>query len=170
MPDNILPIFTVARVRMIVNEQLTAVRAGETSLTAAQTAIIDALGRLAESQAAMAAIRDAEVTAPGEGRVARNPRSTSAAAAAAIAPVVGTQRGDVLAAIVEAGGLTDPQIARRCRISQNSARPRRGELVESGHVCDSGRTRRHNGRPHVVWAATPEGRAWVDRTADDQAA
>ncbi|MEV8615675.1 hypothetical protein AB0383_48620 [Amycolatopsis sp. NPDC051373] len=156
-----------------MSEQLTAVRAGEASLNTAQAVILDALERLEFAQAEAARIRDAEVTAAGEGRVAANPRSTSAAAAAAIAPRIGTQRGTVLTAIVDAGGLTDVQIAKRCRISPNSARPRRLELVESGHVVDSGRTRKHGGRAHVVWVATPEGHAWDVRNsepADDQAA
>ncbi|WP_329064918.1 hypothetical protein [Amycolatopsis sp. NBC_01480] len=171
---NVSPIFTVRRARQIASEQLTQVRGGEIALNEAQAAILDAFDRLEFAQAQAARIRDAEVTAAGEGRVASNPRATSARAAAAIAPKIGTQRANVLTVIAEStNGLTDVEVGRRCRIGPNSARPRRLELVESGHVVDSMRTRRHRGRDHTVWSATAEGHAWVARngsSTDDQAA
>lgn len=82
---------------------------------------------------------------------------TSAAAARKVLPKTGTQKRDVLNALVEAHatghvGATDPELQRRLGIGPNSLRPRRGELVTLGLVTDSGRTRNHEGNPHIVWA------------------
>ncbi|NIJ10610.1 hypothetical protein FHU38_000954 [Saccharomonospora amisosensis] len=110
--------------------------------------------------ARQAQARDAEVRAAGEGKVAADPRPTSAQAARTIAPRVGTQRARILAAIVEYGGLTDHELAERLGMLDNSVRPRRTELVSGGFAADSGRVRTHRGTAWVVWEATEEGRAW----------
>lgn len=107
----------------------------------------------------MAAVRDAQVTESKEGKVSRNPSATSAKAARKVALKSGTQRAEVLAYLVAHAGATDSEIARDLHMGLNSVRPRRGELVESGHASDSGRTR----DDHTVWEATAEGRAWALR-------
>lgn len=172
--NNVRPIFTLRRARQIAAEQLTAVRSGEATLNEAQAAILDAFDRLEFAQAEAARIRDAEVTAIGEGRVAANPRDTSARAAAAVAPRIGSQRASVLTALAKsADGCTDVELSRICGLGGNSVRPRRGELIASGHARDSGETRIHGGSPHTVWSATSEGLAWYSRnveSATDQAA
>lgn len=81
---------------------------------------------------------------------------TSSVAAARVLPKTGTQRRDVLDAIVEAYvkqhlGATDPELSRRLGVSGNSIRPRRGELATAGLVVDTGHTRAHEGNPHIVW-------------------
>lgn len=70
--------------------------------------------------------------------------ATSRAAAARQTPAkAGTDRARILAAL-EAGPLTDEQIADTTGIEANTVRPRRGELVRDGlvvRVDDEGRTR-----------------------------
>jgi hypothetical protein len=101
-----------------------------------------------------------EVTQAREGKVARNPRATSAKAARNIAPKAGTQRGRVLAAIAEHGGLTDFELAERLGMLDNSIRPRRAELLDACLVRDAGRVRQHRGHWWVVWEATEAGLGW----------
>lgn len=82
---------------------------------------------------------------------------TSSEAARKALPKTGTQRREILDALVAAHasghvGATDPELERRLGIGPNSVRPRRGELVTAGLVYDSGRTRDHLGNAHIVWA------------------
>lgn len=81
---------------------------------------------------------------------------TSAAAAAKVLPKTGTQRRQVLDAIVEAHvaghlGATDPELSRHLGMGANSVRPRRNELATAGLVVDTGHTRQHEGNAHTVW-------------------
>jgi len=65
-----------------------------------------------------------------------------------------TQRQRVLTAITAAGwcGATDEELQDRLQLNPSTQRPRRVELVASGLVVDSGRTRRtRSGRRAVVW-------------------
>ena len=109
------------------------------------------------------AARDAQVTAPVEGLVSRNPASTSAKAARRVEPKTGTQRAAVLREIVERGGCTDFELSHRLRLLASSLRPRRVELVRDAYVKDSGTTRQHRGGAWTVWVATPEALAWYSR-------
>ena len=82
--------------------------------------------------------------------------ATSKAAAKAIEPVAGTQRGRMLAQIKEFGffGMTDQDFSRICFLPGDSVRPRRGELLKAGLIVNSGRTRKTpKGRDAVVWVA-----------------
>ena len=82
--------------------------------------------------------------------------ATSKAAAKAIEPVAGTQRGRMLAQIKEFGffGMTDQDFARICFLPGDSVRPRRGELLKAGLIVDSGITRKTvSGRQATVWVA-----------------
>lgn len=84
------------------------------------------------------------------------PRATQVAAAARALPRSGTQRRRVYDQIVRAGqdGLTDEEIGAFLRLSLNSVRPRRLELVEAGLVADSSRRRDTQGKnPAIVWIA-----------------
>lgn len=88
-------------------------------------------------------------------------RRTSVNAAAAALPRSGTQRRRVLDAIVAAAangrhGACDVELSRHLQLGLNSVRPRRLELVEAGLVADTGRTRVHDGREHVVWGPGPD--------------
>lgn len=99
---------------------------------------------------------------------------TSFTAAMKALPKSGTQRRLVLEAIVDAAargyaGATDVEVAKHLRLSGNSVRPRRGELVELGLVEDSGRTRRHEGNDHIVWAPTGAALAALHRAAPPKA-
>jgi hypothetical protein len=161
MPE--IPVYSVSRIRNVVTANLAAVRTGQSSLAEAEARILSAFDGHAEQVAAMAAIRDAEVTADGEGKVRADAGDTSAKAAAAIAPKAGTQRGRVLAFIVEGGGSTDYEIARDLKMLPNSVRPRRNELIAGAYVVDSGQRRQHRGSQWVVWQATAEGHAWYSR-------
>ena len=81
---------------------------------------------------------------------------TSQEAADAVAPRTPTQRQRVLRALLQAGsgGLTDEETAYRCSMHEGSARARRVELVDTGCVRDSGKTRRtRTGRRATVWVA-----------------
>ncbi|MEV4604826.1 hypothetical protein AB0K15_46685 [Amycolatopsis sp. NPDC049253] len=114
---------------------------------------------------AMAALRDAQVTANAEGKVQADPAVTSARAARNVEPRTGNQRGRILAFLVEHGdGGTDFELGVVLGILPNSVRPRRGELVDAGYLVDSGTTRRHRGSDWTVWVPTDEGRAWHART------
>lgn len=81
---------------------------------------------------------------------------TSSTTAARVLPKTGTQRRQVLDAIVEAHvsqhlGATDPELSRHLNLPGNSVRPRRNELATAGLVVDTGHTRTHEGNPHTVW-------------------
>lgn len=80
---------------------------------------------------------------------------TSAAAAAAITPHVGTLLATVLDAFHGAThGLTDEECQRLLELEGSTQRPRRVELVRRGLVVDSGTRRRTSaGRSAVVWRA-----------------
>jgi predicted ArsR family transcriptional regulator len=112
---------------------------------------------------------DADLTAPREGMVAKNPTATSARAARRVEPKTGTQRGKVLTALVEHGGLTDLELAEKLGLLENSVRPRRTELCTGQYARDSGRVREHRGSQWVVWEATDAGRAWWTRNVSNAA-
>lgn len=107
---------------------------------------------------------DAPPDRPAPGQRARAARRTSAAAAAAVEPRTGTQRWKVLAAVAQvardprSGGLTDVELANWTGLPPNSLRPRRKELVDGGWLEDSGKTRSHHGRDHIVWVLGDKGR------------
>jgi hypothetical protein len=82
---------------------------------------------------------------------------TSQDAAEAIRPDAARLRGMVFAVISGAGtqGMTDEEGIDQTQISPSTYRPRRVELVQSGQVRDSGRTRKTaSGRKAVVWVST----------------
>jgi hypothetical protein len=81
---------------------------------------------------------------------------TSRAAADRIEPTKDTLRAAVFSYIVQGGlnGATDQEISDALDMPGNTERPRRIELVESGHVADSLRRRKtRSGRNAVVWIA-----------------
>jgi transcription initiation factor IIE alpha subunit len=83
---------------------------------------------------------------------------TSRLASAKIAPTAHTLRQAVLRCLVSAGldGLTDEEMQDRIPMQPSTQRPRRVELVRSGHVIDSGRKREtRSGRSAVVWVIAP---------------
>ena len=84
-----------------------------------------------------------------------DPTDTSLAAALGIK--TGTARRKVYDALLECDprGLTDEEIIALTRLSPNTARPRRIELVNRGFVEDSGRRHRTNtGYPAILWRLT----------------
>lgn len=86
---------------------------------------------------------------------------TSRAAADAITPKSGTQRGRVLE-LLSRRSLTREEVAAALGIPDNSARPRIRELVAGGWVAPTGDTRPSAaGHESEVMAATMRGRAWV---------
>jgi hypothetical protein len=159
------PVYTVSRVRNIVTANLAAVRTGESNLADAEARIMGALSGYEAQQRAAAALRDAEVTENTPGKTTSDPALTSAHAARTVAPRTGNQRGRVLIDLVEHGGATDFELVRRLSMLDNSARPRRRELVEGGYVRASGLIREHFGTAWTVWEATTEGRAWYRRAS-----
>jgi hypothetical protein len=85
------------------------------------------------------------------------PLDTRAAAAAAIAPLVPSLHERVRDFIASRGhrGATDHEIQSELGLSGDTARPRRRQLVKSGIVVASGRTRLSpSGNPMTVWIAT----------------
>jgi hypothetical protein len=79
---------------------------------------------------------------------------TSKKAAASIAGMSRSQRQAILEFFKLRGahGATDEEVCEFLKLSANTERPRRGELVSSGLVVDSGRTRlTRSRRPAVVW-------------------
>lgn len=89
-----------------------------------------------------------------------NGTATSKAAARQIKVVAGTQRAEILRAIVEAGseGLTDKEIQDALGMGGDTERPRRGELLKGGYVRESGELRETaNNRKGIVWVATRKG-------------
>lgn len=96
------------------------------------------------------------------GPLFQRPSETSRAAAREISPHAESLRGSVLAllrSLSAAGkGATDEQIAETLRMSPNTERPRRIELVRMGCVIDSGeRALTKAGRKAVVWTIAPRG-------------
>lgn len=82
---------------------------------------------------------------------------TSQSAAEQIAPNAGTLRAQVLEHLQQSGrhGATDEEMQTALGMNPSTQRPRRIELVRSGHASDSGTTRRTNsGRAATVWRAT----------------
>ncbi len=85
---------------------------------------------------------------------------TSKAAAEKAKPNAASQRARVLKLITEScwrddPGLTDEEIQDRLGLTGNTQRPRRMELLKTGVVKDSGRTRKtKSGREAVVWVTT----------------
>lgn len=79
---------------------------------------------------------------------------TSHAAAERIEPAADTLRAEVYSWIVRNGlyGSTDEETAEALSMAGNTQRPRRVELMDGGHVVDSGRRRKtRSGRNAVVW-------------------
>lgn len=172
MSDNVVqfPSFTFDRVRQEITAAFANVRTGRTELWAAQAAVLAALDALEAHQARMREAHNSSVSATGEGKLTRDPRITSARAAARIAPRTGTQRAAILAYIVEHDGATDYELASQLKMLPNSVRPRRGELVEGGYIQPAGRTRRHRGSDWEIWAPTPDGVEWHEHNANGAAA
>lgn len=88
---------------------------------------------------------------PGHRRV-----DTSASAASALSPVLGTLQSAVLSAIRAAGehGLTTNELAAKLCIDRGSIQPRTSELRRMGRIIDSGRRRPNaNGKKAIVWIA-----------------
>ena len=82
--------------------------------------------------------------------------STSQAAAIEIQPNAGTLQREVLEHLrdVSSYGATDCEIQRALKLSGDTQRPRRWELLRKGLIADSGRRRRtDNGKWAVVWVA-----------------
>lgn len=104
---------------------------------------------------------DPEANTPGRARTGA--KRTSSGAALAVEPRTGTQRRRVLDAVAAVArdartvGLTDVEVARSTGLPPNSARPRRKELVDGGWLEDSGVTRDHHGREHIVWVLSEKG-------------
>lgn len=97
-------------------------------------------------------------------KLSGNARETSRIAALRITPRSGSTRRRVLFFIVEQGvtGATDDEIASALRLSPNTARPRRVELLEGFWVADS-HNRRDSfyGNPATVWVATEKAKLLV---------
>lgn len=93
--------------------------------------------------------------APDPGAAQR--RRQVAQARAERPPNPGTAGRVILDAVAEVArnpriaGLTDLELAEITRLSPNTVRPRRGELVTGGWLLDSGSTRLHHGKAHRVW-------------------
>jgi len=79
-------------------------------------------------------------------------RSTSRAAAAAIAPSAPKLRDRVLALYEHSTGFTADEAAGKLGLSILTVRPRVTELAHGGKLRDSGARRKNNsGRPAIVW-------------------
>jgi hypothetical protein len=90
-------------------------------------------------------------------KVARGAKATSRAAALRILPRTGTQRWNILMTI-KTRPRTDEELAGLLRMSLNSVRPRRGELVDGEWIEDSGETRQTAaGNDAVVWKLSARG-------------
>lgn len=94
---------------------------------------------------------------PVERLPAQRHSPTSVAAAGRAEPAAATQRRAVLDYIRGRGaeGATDEEVQTALGMNPSTQRPRRIELVGSGHVRDSGRQRQtRSGRNAVVWEST----------------
>ena len=88
---------------------------------------------------------------PEPGKARRDGAPTSKAPGLAVAPRTGTQRRRVLDAIATRPS-TDEEIQDALRMSGNTERPRRVELVEGGWIRDSGARRPSaSGQESIVW-------------------
>jgi len=77
---------------------------------------------------------------------------TSREAAERIEPRANTLRRQVLDWMKITGSATDEQMQDGLQMNPSTQRPRRGELVASGHLRDSGRTAlTRSGRRAVLW-------------------
>lgn len=96
---------------------------------------------------------------PFENRIGlahRTAADTERAAAAAVAPNSGTQRGRIYLALRRAGaaGLTDWEIVEGLGILRSSVCGRRNELLRDDLIKDSGRRRvERTGHKAIVWVA-----------------
>ena len=89
---------------------------------------------------------------------------TSREAAERIEPTAGTLRRKVLDYMRVVREATDERMQDELRLNPSTQRPRRIELVASGHLRDSGRTAlTKSGRKAVLWQIVDEqkqGRLW----------
>jgi hypothetical protein len=76
---------------------------------------------------------------------------TSKAAAVSAEKFAGSARAQVLRFLIEFGAHTDEEISEALKMSGNTARPRRIELVHRGLVGKAGRARTHAGRWADLW-------------------
>ena len=81
---------------------------------------------------------------------------TSEAAAEAIEPTAGSLRAVVLDWLrANPSGWTDDEMQVALNMNPSTQRPRRIELIASGHVYDSGKKRAtRSGRNAVIWKST----------------
>jgi len=85
----------------------------------------------------------------------RTPRETSLQAAATALPSSGSRRRQVYDWLLDHPS-TDDEVSEALHLIANTVRPRRGELVESGLVVDSGQRRPSaSGNEAIVWRAVP---------------
>lgn len=88
---------------------------------------------------------------PEPGKARRDGAPTSKLAALTVAPRTGTQRRRVLDAIATRPS-TDDELQAALRMSGNTERPRRVELVDGGWIRDSGARRPSStGADSIVW-------------------
>lgn len=87
------------------------------------------------------------------GKARRDHGETSHDAADKITSISGRQRRLVFELIAASEcGMTDEEMQLQSGLSPSSQRPRRVELVEGGHIVDSGARRKtKSGREAVVW-------------------
>lgn len=78
---------------------------------------------------------------------------TSKDAAARAEPGAPNDRARIYALIVQAGPLTDEQIALRLDLNPSTARPRRVELVEQGLIEPASTATTRSGRSATTWRA-----------------
>lgn len=138
----------------------------------------DAADLLAWSEELQTIIHNAEVLLREPGTFGATTNSVGLAGAAnadssydaalRVQPRSGSQRAKVLAELMEWEGLgytgrTDVQLQTGLKMSPNTERPRRVELVRGGWVKDSGERVKHAGRSHVVWSVTDKARAVYGR-------
>ncbi len=82
---------------------------------------------------------------------------TSREAAERIEPARNTLKAKVFAYMVAVGEATDEQMQLTLQMNPSTQRPRRKELVDSGHLRDSGRTAlTKSGRRAVLWEINDE--------------
>lgn len=96
---------------------------------------------------------------------------TSHAAARRVHLRTGTARRRVMEVLVDAQpwGLSDEDIADRLRMSLNTVRPRRVELVRAGYVRDSqDQTVTRTGCRSILWIATAAGETALEEAEQDQ--
>ncbi|QWF81159.1 hypothetical protein [Amycolatopsis sp. CA-230715] len=158
------PVGSVRAALYYVGQALRGRRGRVDAMTRAEAELSAVVAR----EAKVAAARDAEVSVPAEGKVARSPRASSARAARLVEPKTGTQRARILDHLVLVGAATDHDLVRALGIGESSVRPRRGELVDAGYVVDSGETTHYqpNGPTWTVWKPTDAARSWHRRARE----